>query len=464
MFKKLFASLIFIIGIFSPVFVLAQTASSVTTQCWEKSQCIAIRKDLIADEKEAEEGFYGATTDEKAKEITRVCGGVKDGNQRDIGFCLPSSLTVTKISFGGRTEFAHIGEFIQYMYKYGVGVAGILGTVMIIFGGFQWATSGGNSAAIGSAKKKITGSIIGMLLAVVSYTILNTINPALVNLRVPGVFMINSMGLPPAYCDEVVKGKIGTSPNGPFDIPADSEKLTCGQKFFVEGTGNMKCEGRKCSSGFCSPVQVSGGDIIHNTACIANYDAVIKYQVSGMTSKIKGDAMPSSYVGGKIFSTLENNSDGWMYIGRGTNQANVIMACTKDDDTNKFRMSKSNSGQWSIKDHVFMKVDGGDKKTYKDIYVFYKLSNISLANTSKCDEGYKKNDITGFWLVHFLDFLGDAIEYPLFVTLDKQGKIMAGSYESIEGGYSYFEKSTTGYFEVDLTDAILNRLYNDTNK
>lgn len=74
----------------------------------------------------------------------------------------------------------YLGEYIMAMYKYAIVVASILAIFIIIFAGFQWATSGGSPEAIKGAQKKISGAIAGLLLAFLSYFVLYSINPQLV--------------------------------------------------------------------------------------------------------------------------------------------------------------------------------------------------------------------------------------------------------------------------------------------
>ena len=71
-------------------------------------------------------------------------------------------------------------DYIAQVYKYAVTVTTVLSTVVIIFAGVLWLTSGGNAAQIDNAKKLIARALTGLLLAVGSYTILWTINPQLV--------------------------------------------------------------------------------------------------------------------------------------------------------------------------------------------------------------------------------------------------------------------------------------------
>lgn len=83
----------------------------------------------------------------------------------------------------GYLNIPWIGEYIVGTYTYVLGIAAILAAIMIIIGGVQWTLSGGNSSTIGSAKKRIGGALIGLLIAYLSYAVLNTINPSLVGLK-----------------------------------------------------------------------------------------------------------------------------------------------------------------------------------------------------------------------------------------------------------------------------------------
>lgn len=83
-----------------------------------------------------------------------------------------------------------LAKYIGGIYKFFVGIAGILAVFMIVIGGVQWLFSGGNASKITSAKETIIGAIVGLLLAVGSYTILYTINPKLVKFPGVGVMVI----------------------------------------------------------------------------------------------------------------------------------------------------------------------------------------------------------------------------------------------------------------------------------
>ncbi|OGY53404.1 MAG: hypothetical protein A3A24_00310 [Candidatus Buchananbacteria bacterium RIFCSPLOWO2_01_FULL_46_12] len=73
-----------------------------------------------------------------------------------------------------------IGQYIAVIFRYGIGLAAILATVMIMIGGFLWLSSAGSPDRVGKAKEFITSALLGLFLAMFSYLMLYTINPRLV--------------------------------------------------------------------------------------------------------------------------------------------------------------------------------------------------------------------------------------------------------------------------------------------
>lgn len=89
------------------------------------------------------------------------------------------------VKFDGTTR--PIAEFIQAVYKYAIGIVAILATVVIMIGGVVWITAAGDSGRIGEAKQYITGAMTGLVLALCSFMILQTVNPDLVTFKPIGV-------------------------------------------------------------------------------------------------------------------------------------------------------------------------------------------------------------------------------------------------------------------------------------
>jgi len=74
-------------------------------------------------------------------------------------------------------------KYLIAIYEWAIRVIVVLAVVMIMVGGFMWLTAGGSSQKVNLAKKRINSAIIGLVLALSSYLLLNFINPELVSFR-----------------------------------------------------------------------------------------------------------------------------------------------------------------------------------------------------------------------------------------------------------------------------------------
>lgn len=249
---------------FSVYFLFGQTALVLGAEqkidpafnpiCWQEPQCTEARaKIMVSDPSTASKGFIPEEP---------PC------DKKDWGKCLPAGKSTASISFGGKKEFTDIGEYIKTVYNYALSIASIVAVIMIIVAGFQWISSGGNSDTISGAKKRITGALVGLLIAYMSFIILNTINPSLVNLRLPQVYMIRPFKTTPEFCDGLPAGtkfslaakakeqsvKVEPASDINFDLPypadaTNSSTFLCGERYFIENAGNAICGGDICPSG-----------------------------------------------------------------------------------------------------------------------------------------------------------------------------------------------------------------------
>jgi hypothetical protein len=87
-----------------------------------------------------------------------------------------------------------IGLLIKDIMKYLIGICGILGTIMLMYGGFLYIISGGQGKLITDAQNHIVSAIVGIVLAATSYLILATVNPDLVNLKATKINTIQASG------------------------------------------------------------------------------------------------------------------------------------------------------------------------------------------------------------------------------------------------------------------------------
>ena len=76
-----------------------------------------------------------------------------------------------------------LGDYIQSWYTLIISIVGIIATVMLMWGGMKWLTSRGNSGTISDAKDIIWSAIIGLVLTLLSWTILYLINPKLLEMQ-----------------------------------------------------------------------------------------------------------------------------------------------------------------------------------------------------------------------------------------------------------------------------------------
>jgi uncharacterized YccA/Bax inhibitor family protein len=64
-------------------------------------------------------------------------------------------------------------KFVQnIVFQFILPSVGVLFTIMLLFGGILYITSAGNQQRVDSAKKTLTAAIIGLLIVILSYTII----------------------------------------------------------------------------------------------------------------------------------------------------------------------------------------------------------------------------------------------------------------------------------------------------
>ena len=66
-----------------------------------------------------------------------------------------------------------IGDIMRTVINVLLFVVGIISVVMIIVGGIMYATSAGDSGAVGKAKNTILFAVVGLVVAFVAYAIVN---------------------------------------------------------------------------------------------------------------------------------------------------------------------------------------------------------------------------------------------------------------------------------------------------
>jgi len=78
-----------------------------------------------------------------------------------------------------------LNQIVAWFYYFIIAVAGIAAFAMLVWGGVEWMTSAGSPARISSAKERISSAVLGLVLILASFLILQVINPELTALNLP---------------------------------------------------------------------------------------------------------------------------------------------------------------------------------------------------------------------------------------------------------------------------------------
>ena len=104
-----------------------------------------------------------------------------DGAENNLNLCYPSfGLEGEKITLSLGTK---LHEMVAWFYYFIIGIAGLSAFVMLVWGGFQYLSSAGNPAAIGDAKDKMKSALLGLLIILTAWLVLQVINPDLIILK-----------------------------------------------------------------------------------------------------------------------------------------------------------------------------------------------------------------------------------------------------------------------------------------
>ncbi len=71
--------------------------------------------------------------------------------------------------------YEDLGSVVGVILPYVFYIAIFITLIMLIFGGFQWMTSGGDSKATQAARGRITSALIGLVLIFVAYWLMRTL-------------------------------------------------------------------------------------------------------------------------------------------------------------------------------------------------------------------------------------------------------------------------------------------------
>lgn len=141
------------------------------------------------------------------------------------------------------SEATSLPEYISNIFRYAMIIIVPLAIIMVMLGGIQWIQAAGNSQKIGEAKKRISSAFLGLILGLLTYTLLSFVG--ITQLYMGGMqkieaeadaeplAMISELGLSPTTVD-TIKGA------NPYKAICD-QYAGPGYGGYVESVG-LKCK------------------------------------------------------------------------------------------------------------------------------------------------------------------------------------------------------------------------------
>lgn len=180
----------------------AMIAGGKTRLPWTKAECIAV--------------LQKGSTEQQYDWIPPK----SDLNAQIGDYCYIKQLpTKMQVDIGSTGVISGLPQYINIAYKYALGIGVIVMIVVIVFSGIQWMLSGAISS-INNSKDRIKNAALGLLLLFGANTILYTINPQLLNMK-----------LPPMHAIRPEKFDVAQTAEGDKGVPCDpGEANACADK------------------------------------------------------------------------------------------------------------------------------------------------------------------------------------------------------------------------------------------
>lgn len=252
----------------------------------------------------------------------------------DRGYCIPATKAQTAITVGDNSVFNNLGDYIKNIYIYLIGIGGLIAAVLVIKGGFEYVTSTGNSQRVEGAKETIRNALFGLALLLGSYTLLYTINPDLLKLKLPRTYMLREIALPSRWCKDQAKGTMVALAVDNNSSPKKEYPLT------KDTTFNIDILARGDSGPACgkSYYRNSGGDTCAGHICGLSLDG--KHQICVPEIGKQDGKCQEGILSGTITGDLEYPFVGWVQLKGVCNETGIIYQVTGQltvdrDDTNK---------------------------------------------------------------------------------------------------------------------------------
>lgn len=135
---------------------------------------------------------------------------------------------------------ANLPDFIRKIYNFSIGIIAIMAVIVIMISGFKWILAAGNPGTIGKAQDDIKAAVSGLILILLSYTILNLVNPKLINLQLTQPTQIETIQRSAEWCKDL-KNTPGSEnakirEENTTTWITDFDNTVCGKKYEIENS------------------------------------------------------------------------------------------------------------------------------------------------------------------------------------------------------------------------------------
>ncbi len=115
-----------------------------------------------------------------------------------------------EVKLPGLPEKPELKHYIGYIFTFVMGIAGAIALLSFILGAIRYMTAAGSPEAMSTGTDRMKGSIFGLVLLLVSYLIMQTINPQITKGtitqlgRLPGLYLVSQDQKERLPCPEVM--------------------------------------------------------------------------------------------------------------------------------------------------------------------------------------------------------------------------------------------------------------------
>ncbi len=446
-------------------------AETIDPRCMTLDDCKTMRKKIGVPDAELANGFQ---TRADSREVTRSCPekmfGVAGGEQKEAGLCLPAQAAETKIAIGGKTTFLSLAEYIAYIYRYSMIVAGALCVLLFIVAGIEWTMSGGDGSRIDEAKGRISNAITGLILMATSYVVLYTVDPNLTTLKPPEVYMVRGVNAFDPWCssipnEDMALGKASDlnqpnaepTPFGEADFSARPGTATCGFSYHISASEGQMCKGDHCERSPTGEIQTCGQKTSTSTpACIPG-NIVGRIYSSNFFENSTGFFARHAIGTAGNFLGVDGIAEGWgwPWVSQATTQNDYDEIIAKDISL----YIVCNDGTYQEIDNQFSGSEVISNRSETEKSQFYSAT-ASFADTSDATQNFCGGipDRKGYVLLFDLNEFSDTWDEGHFIGKNGTEGIDLGDYTSKTSSSTecLFEKIPANYFiqYTHLTDGI----------